>query len=125
MSAEPTTAPADISVADFIEDYVYKHGHDLFPVMSNGRLVGCVTVRQLKEVPRDRWNTTKLNEIVDACSKENTIPADTDAAKALSIMQEGGRGRLMVTDGDRLVGVLVLRDLLRRLALKAQLEELE
>jgi Zn-dependent protease/CBS domain-containing protein len=122
MSDDPTTVPADISVAAFVEDYLYPHGHDLFPVVSDHRLVGCVTVRDLKRVPRERWDTTAVGDIVDGCSAENTIAADIDAAEALATMQKGGRGRLMVTDGNRLVGVLALKDLLWRLALKAELD---
>jgi Zn-dependent protease len=123
MTANPTTAPADVSVADFVERYLYAHGHELFPVTSNGRLIGCVTIKQVKEVPRNRWRTTRLGDIVDGCSKENTIPVGMHAADALSMMQKSGRGRLLVTDGDRLAGVIVLKDLLRRLALRAELEE--
>jgi Zn-dependent protease len=37
MSDDPTTVPADISVAAFVEDYLYPHGHDLFPVVSDHR----------------------------------------------------------------------------------------
>lgn len=123
MTANPTTAPADISVADFVERYLYAHGHELFPVTSDGRLIGCVTIKQVKELPRDRWQTTRLGDIVDGCSEENTIPVGMHAADALSMMQKSGRGRLLVTDGDRLAGVIVLKDLLRRLALRAELEE--
>jgi Zn-dependent protease len=123
MTANPTTVPADTSVADFVERYLYNYGHEFFPVTSDGRLVGCVTISQIKELPRDRWGMAKVGEIADGCSEENTIPVGLDAADALSMMQKSGRSRLLVTDGPRLVGVLVLKDLPRRLALRAQLEE--
>lgn len=122
MTTDPKAAPADISVADFVEDYVYAHGHDLFPVTSDSRLVGCMTLRNVKDVPRDQWQATRLADAADGCSEENTISADRDAAEALSLMQKSNRGRLMVAEGDRLVGVIVLKDLLRRLALREQLE---
>jgi len=45
-----------------------------------------------------------------------------DANEALNRMQQARTGRLMVTDGDRLVGILMLKDLLRFLDLRAELE---
>ncbi len=123
MTAEPVAAPAEIRVSDFVEDYLYKHGHDLYPVTDNDRLVGCVTLRDLKAVPRERWSELTIGEVADGCSEENTIPGNTDAAAALTSMQKSGRGRLMVTDNGKLVGVLALKDLLRRLEIKAALED--
>ncbi len=122
MTADPVTAPADITVAHFIDDYLYRYGHELFPVMSDGKLIGCVTMRELKEVPPEQRQTMTLRDVVDGCSEENTIAAETGAGEALARMQKSGRGRLLVVDGGRLAGVLSLKDLLRRLALKSELE---
>ena len=41
---------------------------------------------------------------------------------ALTKMRRSGASRLLVVDGDRLVGILTLRDLLDFLALKVDLE---
>ncbi|HUF78439.1 MAG TPA: site-2 protease family protein, partial [Thermoanaerobaculia bacterium] len=45
MQAEPVTVPRHISVAELVEDYVYRHHHKLYPVVDGARLVGCVTTR--------------------------------------------------------------------------------
>ena len=36
-----------ISVAELIDDYVYRHHHSMFPVVDNGRLVGCVSTHDI------------------------------------------------------------------------------
>jgi CBS domain-containing protein len=51
------------------------------------------------------------------------VGADTDAMEALSRMSRTGMSRLMVVDGDRLLGILSLKDLLRFFSLKVELEE--
>ena len=56
------------------------------------------------------------------CSSENTISPDSDAMDALSIMNRTRNSRLMVVEGDRLVGVIALKDLLDFLSLKFDLE---
>jgi CBS domain-containing protein len=55
-------------------------------------------------------------------SPENTLDADTDAVEALAIMRRTGNSRLMVTDDGRLVGLVTLKDLLRLIAFKMDLE---
>ena len=56
---------------------------------------------------------------------DHTIQADCDAAKALAHMNKTGSGRLLVLDEDRLVGVVVLKDLLKYLAFRTELEGME
>jgi CBS domain-containing protein len=56
------------------------------------------------------------------CSAENTIAIDTDALAALSMMNRTGNSRLLVMDGDRLAGIVTLKDLMKLLALKLNLE---
>jgi len=43
--------------------------------------------------------------------------------KALSLMVKSGLSRPMVTEGNRLVGVIALKDTLKFLSLKVELEE--
>ena len=57
------------------------------------------------------------------CSGENTIGPNADAIEAISIMNKTGASRLMVVRDDRLAGVISLKDLLKFLSLKVELEE--
>jgi CBS domain-containing protein len=64
-----------------------------------------------------------VREIASQCSDENTIGPQVDAMKALSIMSKTGSSRLMVTEKNRLLGIISLKDLLKFFALKVELEE--
>ncbi|MCA1788432.1 MAG: CBS domain-containing protein [Thioalkalivibrio sp.] len=65
---------------------------------------------------------TRIEDVCQGRSEKNTVAADADANEALTRMQQARTGRLMVADGDRLVGILVLKDLLHFLDLRAELE---
>jgi CBS domain-containing protein len=56
------------------------------------------------------------------CSADNTIGPDADAVEALSRMSRTGQSRLMVVEEGRLLGIIALKDLLKFLALKVELE---
>lgn len=122
MTSEPVTAPPGISVQELVDDYVYHHHYKMLPVVENERLLGCVSTRQIREVPRESWNDTSVRDLASDCSQENTVRPDADAMQALAQMSRSGVSRLMVVDDGRLVGVLSLKDLLGFLSLKVELE---
>ncbi len=123
MEADPVTVPPSISVQQLVEDYIYKYHFKMFPMVESGNLVGCITTKQVSEVPRAAWGQKAVREIARQCSPENMIEPQADAVKALSKMNQTGESRLMVTEGGRLVGVLSLKDLLKFLSLRVELGE--
>jgi len=125
MVTNPITVPPTTSLQQLVDHYIYRHHFKMYPIVEDGRLTGCVTLRQLKEVPHDQWNRVTVREVARPCSPAMNIPPDTDALQALSIMNRTGSSRLMVVVGDRLVGIIALKDLLQFLSLKLSLEETE
>ncbi len=122
MSPDPVTVSPDLSVQDLVDKYLYRYLHDMFPVSKDARVYGCITLRQVSDVPREEWPHKTVADLMTPCSSENTVQVDTDAVKALARMNRTGQSRLLVMEGDRLVGVIVLKDLLKLFALKMDLE---
>jgi Zn-dependent protease/CBS domain-containing protein len=123
MNDHPVTVPAAATVQDLVEDYIYKHHYKMFPVMEGDNLVGCVSTREVKEVPREEWSRDTVGRLAAKCSPENTIAPDADATQALARMNQTGVSRLLVVENGRLVGLVTLKDLLAFLSLKVELEE--
>jgi predicted transcriptional regulator len=110
-------------VEQLVEDYVYRHHYKLFPVSENhNKLLGCVTTKQIKEIPREEWRNKTVGDLAVRCSQENTIAPDADAVEALSAMRRNNAGRLMVVEKDKLVGIIALKDMLEFLSLKVELD---
>lgn len=123
MVKDPVTVPADISIKELVEDYVYHYHFKMFPVVEKGKFIGCISTRQIKEIPKSEWFRYKVAEFLVPCSVANTISPDTDATEALSIMNKTGNSRLIVIGRDnQLAGVVTLKDLLRFFSLKLDLE---
>jgi Zn-dependent protease/predicted transcriptional regulator len=124
MRRDPVTVPRSASVHQLVDDYVYRYHFKMFPVLDDaGKLLGRVTTQQIKELPRDEWDSQTVGAVAERCGPGNTVTADTDALRALSLMSRSHISRLMVVDGDRLVGILALKDLLQFFAFKMELEE--
>jgi len=124
MKTDPVTVPPSISLRQLIEEYIYKYHFKMFPVVEGSdKLIGCITTKQLEGVPRDEWGLKTVKELASRCSPENTIGPEADAIKALSLMARTGSGRLIVIEGNRIVGVITLKDMLKFLSLKLELEQ--
>ncbi|NLP01900.1 MAG: CBS domain-containing protein [Fibrobacter sp.] len=124
MKEEPVTVAADTTVDHLVEDFIYKYHYKMFPVVKDSKPLSCVNINDVRNIPREEWNHHTVDELAKPCSTDNTISIDEDALKALSLMNRTGSSRLMVVDhGGRLVGMVAMRDLMRFLALKLDLEE--
>ena len=124
MKTDAVTVPPSISIEHLVEDYIYKYHFKMFPVVEDhDRLLGCVTTKQIKEIPREEWSRRSVGDVASQCSDENTIEPQADAMKAVAIMNRTGNSRLMVVEGGRLIGIIALKDLLELLSLKVELKE--
>jgi Zn-dependent protease/CBS domain-containing protein len=122
MNREPIFVPPSLDLRHLVEDYMYRYHRKVFPVASDGHLEGIVSTRDLSKYPREEWPRHTVGEVMEHDLASATIPPDADALQALSKMQRTGRSRLLVTDGDHLVGIVSLKDLLRFLDQKIELQ---
>ena len=123
MQSDVVTVSSETTVHQLVEDYIYRHHYKMFPVTDDGRLVACVTTRGVQQIPRGEWDQRTVGEIVEPCVDENTIGRDADAMQALSRRSRNGASRLMVVENGHLEGILSLKDLLKFISLKIELED--
>jgi Zn-dependent protease/predicted transcriptional regulator len=123
MSGSPIAVSPYLSIRQLAEDFVLRHHHEFFPVVEAGRILGAISMREIKDLPRDRWDSTRVGDLMIGVSDANMVEARTDAMAALLLMQKRGASRLMVIDGGILVGILSLKDLLKQLSLQLEIED--
>ncbi len=123
MTPMPISVPPEMTVADFVEDYIYRWHHRVFPVERQGRLVGRVGTEQAGRLDRALWASTPVERIMQACSEDEIISPQCDVMPALARLRRQGLGRLFVVEDGRLLGVVTLRDMLELLSAKIELDE--
>lgn len=123
MSTDPKTVAPEQTLQEVVEDHIYRYHYQMFPVTDHGQLVGCISTRQIREVPREQWGTQHVSDVMQPCTPDNTIDPDEDAMTAIARIHAGDSSRLLVAQDHALVGVLTLKDLTRFIALKIELEE--
>jgi Zn-dependent protease/CBS domain-containing protein len=125
MNPNPITVSPSLDLLRWVEEFVYRYHRKTFPVVSDERLEGVVTTQALAQVPRAEWDRHTVGEVMENDLQAISIPPDADALEALDKMQRTGASRLLVTERDHLIGIISLKDLLRFLSLKIELEGLE
>jgi predicted transcriptional regulator len=123
MTREVSSVRSDIDVEHLVEDYLYREHHQMYPVRDNGHVLGYVTPREIKKLPRGEWPRHRVAEIMAADLDRIEITPDTDSLDALTRMQRTDQSRLLVVDHGTLVGIVTLKDLLDFLNLKLELNE--
>jgi Zn-dependent proteases len=123
MTTQPVSVPSTASIRDLVENFIYRYHFKLFPVTDDGRLVGCISTRQVKTIPQSEWEQRTVASVMDQCSPGSMVTPETDAIHAMALMQRSGASRLIVARDGTLVGVIALKDLLDFLALKIELED--
>lgn len=116
MTSAPTAAPADLTVQDFLENYVFRHRFSSFPLLdSDDRPIGLVTLNRVKQVPPDDRSRVAVGDV--ACSGDDLVAVSPGDALSDVLQQLSGcsDGRAVVVDSGRLVGILSPSDISRQL----------
>ena len=123
MREEPVTVAPSLSIAEWVDEYVYRHHYKMYPVLDGSRLLGCITVESLQGIQRDDWSSMNVANLMENRSEMNTVDAGMDTMALLTnMLKPAGRSRFMVVEDDRLVGIIALKDLLELISLRLQIE---
>jgi CBS domain-containing protein len=122
MTPHPVTVSPWINLREWVEDVVYRYHHKCYPVVEEGLLQGMITTKQLEQVAREDWPEVTVAKVMRRDLDQLSVTPDSDAFDALQRMQQADYSRLLVVDDGELVGLLSLRDLLKFLDLKLQLD---
>lgn len=109
MTTDVTTVEAGTSVADLVEQYFMRHTYGGYPVERRGKVIGLVTLHELRGVPPDRRGVVPVETIMVPLSADLTVDGGTDLADALTRLASTPSGRLLILDGERLRGLVTLR----------------
>jgi Zn-dependent protease len=77
-----------LTLGRLVRDYILVSGQRYFVVARGARLVGVVSVSDVKKVPKKRWRSTRVAEIMTPASELRTAGVEQPAARLLEQMNE-------------------------------------
>jgi len=115
-----TVSPA-LTIQQIVDDYVLRRRDHAYPVADGDRLQGIICLHDVKAVPRQRWTSTLVGEVMTPWEKLATVSAEDDGNTVLTYMNTHNVGQPPVVEGDRVIGMLGRSDVIRFMQLRGEL----
>ena len=106
MSA-PILIEPDMSISRFIDEVLPLHRFPCFPVARDRRLLGMLTLEDLKKIPREKWRDRRVRDVMRTVNKSLFVPQNATLESATELINHNGVGAVAVINGSgELVGFL-------------------
>jgi len=112
----PTVAP-ELSLATLVHDYFVQSESRAFPVVRDGRLVGLVSLSEIRRIPPEQWSSTSVESVMRRDDALVVAEPEEPLTQAFEQLAQQNLGQLPVLDHGRLVGMLLRSDVGRWLEL--------
>ena len=114
-------ASPDMSLDTLVQEYMLAHSQRSVPIVVGMELLGLVTMRDLKRVPRDEWETTSVFRAMTPREKLHQVDAREEIMLALEIMAKENVNQLPVLEFGRFVGFVTRADVMRLMQVRSEL----
>ena len=123
MAANLVTIPGEITLRQAVDRYFMRYDHGAFPVEDDGHTVGILTLRTVKRLPQEEWDSRLVRHAMEPLGEQCTVEATAPMDSVLSKMQDGQARRCLVVRDGEVIGIItpfdVARWFQRRRALQA------
>jgi Zn-dependent protease/predicted transcriptional regulator len=120
MRINPPICSSRCTVDRLVHDHIMGTDDQAFPILEEGRLVGLVTLEDVRKVGHDAWGSTFVQDIMTPVEKLIVASPDEDAGQALEKLSSNDVRQLPVVSNGELVGLLRRQDLIKWLQLHAE-----
>ncbi|MBO0888594.1 site-2 protease family protein [Candidatus Bathyarchaeota archaeon] len=121
MTRNLLTVSPGLTVQQLVNDYFLVHPHGGYPVVDDGKLRGVVTMSSVRSIPREKREVEQVGQAMVPFDRIVTISPTLSAAAAMQKMVQNQIGRLLVTDGDRILGIITRGDLMKTIRNRQEL----
>jgi len=122
MTPHVISIPPLATVQEAIDTYFLRHHHMTFPVAEQDKIVGLVSLQDIKRLPHDTWRERRVFEVMLPVTEKYTLSPQDEAVEALTHMVRDDLSALPVIQGGHLLGIITQRDIFRFLKIKMDLE---
>jgi len=121
MVRDPIVLGPEETVAGAVENYFLRRGFGGFPVAADGKVLGVVTLAQVRECPASERASRRISEVMRPADRTIEIAPGAGVIDAIRQMAAADIGRLLVVDQGKLVGLITRTGVTRYVHTKTQL----
>jgi len=113
----PRGLPLDV----LVDQVVLPSGRRCFPVVQGDQVRGLLTLHRIKKVPRERWATTQVDEVMIPLADLKTVRPDDELTVIFERMTAEDVNQFLVMENGRLLGMVARDNVLAFLRTRAEL----
>jgi Zn-dependent protease/predicted transcriptional regulator len=117
MTPRVPTVEAGLPVARFARDHLLR-GDRWAIVLSGGEPCGLVSRTDVKNLPPERWETTRVEEIATPMASVTVAPPEMPLAEVLRLLSGRHANQVPIVDGGRILGAVTLQNLLQAIEVR-------
>jgi len=106
MVKECYGVPSDTTLEQVIYEHIIRGGYRCLPVIDDDRVVGLVTIHQVKVVPRHAWGGTTVKEVMIPLDKTKAVKPGDPLLSVFETMTREDISQLPVVKNGELVGII-------------------
>lgn len=122
MTREFPFISQQLNLGQLIRDYILVTGQRYFVIVDDAKFQGIVTIHNIKPIPKQRWDSTHIGEIMIPASELKAAHPGQSAASLLEQMDELGINRMPVLEEEKVIGVVARDSLIRLVKTRAELK---
>ncbi|MCE5260267.1 MAG: site-2 protease family protein [Chloroflexi bacterium] len=112
MSLDCVLLPQQLTLDLAVDEYLVRNPRRCYLVNGPKGITGLLTAHRISQIPKDRWPTTHISEVVIPLSDVKSVTPETNLWQALQQMTSEGVNQLPVLAEGELVGMLTRDKLL-------------
>jgi CBS domain-containing protein len=112
MSRGYTIIPADTTLQYLVDEHILGGSRRSFIIQQGDTVVGLLTMHALQAVPKEKWPTTCVDQVMIPTGQVKQISPDTQIWEAIEEMDRDGVNQLPVMLDGRIQGILTREDVI-------------
>jgi Zn-dependent protease len=121
MSRDYPTIDSHANLQTLVDEHFLRIGRRCFLVNENGRIAGLITPHEVREVERQKWPYTTVDQVMRPLDQLKTVAPDTPVQKALEVMGAEDLNQLPVVERDQVQGIISRAHILQLLQTRTEL----
>jgi Zn-dependent protease/CBS domain-containing protein len=121
MTLDCNPVPPGISVEKLVSDNVLAQSRRCFPVVTDDKVEGLVTLHNIQGVPQDEWKLRSVREIMTPVDKLKTVAPETELSVVLKIIAENNINQVPVIKNGKILGMITRENIVNFINLRSEL----
>jgi Zn-dependent protease/CBS domain-containing protein len=122
MSRDCMVVPPDITIERLVNENILTSGRRCFPVTSDGRVEGLITMHNIRAVPRDLWLTKSVREAMTPLDSLKSVEPNENLNTVMQMMTQNDINQVPVIHEGKIVGMIGRDNIINFVNTRAELQ---